>query len=127
MNTIEILASLAAVAAVAGPLAYLGMRRRKVAPPEPTGNYYGNKLANPWTPELEDCLAATPVPQLDRRLTHARNRVEFAKKTLADELKAKRGGIGKARRMLEASQNVVLKLEAQALGKQFAWTDGDPK
>lgn len=48
----------------------------------------------------------------DRRLTHARNRVEFYKLELAKALKAKQGGIGIARAKLNDAVNVVLKLEA---------------
>jgi len=49
--------------------------------------------------------------QADRRLTHARNRVEFYKLELAKALKAKQGGIGIARAKLNDAVNVVLKLE----------------
>ena len=49
--------------------------------------------------------------QTDRRLTHARNRVEFYKLELAKALRAKQGGIGMARAKLNDAVNVVLKLE----------------
>jgi len=52
-----------------------------------------------------------PVSQADRRLTHARNRVEFYKLELAKALKAKQGGIGIARAKLNDAVNVVLQLE----------------
>ena len=49
--------------------------------------------------------------QTDRRLIHARNRVEFYKLELAKALKSKQGGIGIARAKLNDAVNVVLKLE----------------
>lgn len=64
----------------------------------------------PWVQVVSTPAARTNFGE-DRRLTHARNRVEFYKLELAKALKAKQGGIGIARAKLNEAVAVVLKLE----------------